>query len=125
MRNEQNRVVAIYQGDGLCYRRYVRDGFGREVITYDPRGLSTQRVFDPKGNIVQQTLPNNDPQNDLGRPLTTVLGYDEKDQPVRQQDPAGYITRWLHDINGNVSITVRPKGGRDSYPMGPQSSKAV
>ena len=113
--DEQNKRIGWYLGDGTSYLRFVRDGFSRSVKLIDSRNFNTQRVWDMAGNLVKQIVPNNDIENDLARPLMTTYGYDEKNQRVLQQDPAGNQTYWAHDINGNIALTVNPKKDQIVY----------
>ena len=85
--NEQNKRVQWVLGDGTIYMPYRRDGFNRSIIITDSREQPTQRIYDPV-NMLQQIVPNSDEENNLGQPLTSVIGYNEKNQRALSQDPA-------------------------------------
>jgi YD repeat-containing protein len=108
--NEQNRQINKILGDGLSEQAELLDGFGRSVTLYDSRAWPTQRLYDRMDNILQQTVLNGDGDNQSGKPLVSVLAYNERNKRTLSQDPAGNQTRYLYNAMEDVTKRINPRG---------------
>jgi YD repeat-containing protein len=102
-------------------QRFIYDAEGRLVGTVDPKNYLTEIVYTAAGNVKTRTTYNNpvaagfadSARIDTLRPLSNAgdrvhsYQYNELDQLTREVSPAGVITTYTYDLNGNqVSATV-------------------
>jgi len=102
-------------------QRFIYDAEGRLVGTVDAKNYLTEIVYTAAGNIKTRTTYNNpvaagfadSVKIDTLRPVSnpgdrvTSYQYNELDQVTREVSPAGVITNYTYDLNGNqISATV-------------------
>ncbi|MBU6267876.1 MAG: hypothetical protein KGN34_10070, partial [Sphingomonadales bacterium] len=71
---------------------------GSYVLGGGAQGIATAKEYDAAGNLVRETDGNGG---------QTVHYYDKLGRELAKVDPAGYVTNWSRDTNGNVLTEVR------------------
>ncbi|MBN1488409.1 MAG: RHS repeat protein [Phycisphaerae bacterium] len=79
-------------------REYNPDGTISRVI--DPAGGETSYTYDAFGNIVTETVHNDDPGTPANEDQTTTYTYDGRDRVVTKTDPTGTTTHYEYDAKG-------------------------
>jgi RHS repeat-associated protein len=87
---------------------YTYDASQNRDSISDHNGNITYFTYDERGNVTSTTEPD-DPEDPNDGGVTTVEYTDPgcPDLPTRKTDALGFVTKWVYDINCNVSDETR------------------
>ncbi|MFQ5766962.1 MAG: DUF6531 domain-containing protein, partial [Acidobacteriota bacterium] len=117
-RDRLGRVVKAVDGGGaLALMRY--DGMGRVVWEQGPSGDEMERVFDPAGLVLSETVREFPQSSDLSSPpvnlalpvvRTTLFEYDLAGRLLKTTDAAGGVVTRVYDSRGILRRQVDELG---------------
>jgi large repetitive protein len=116
--DREGRVLSNSNSKGNTYSSAF-NSLGQLTSKTDDLGNIVNFKYDEKGQLIEQVLPDNTPDDNTDNPIVK-MEYDLGGRKVSTTSPTGLVTRYIYDELGRIVETIVPDETPDALTDNPR-----